>query len=261
MPTALIVEDEPEANQLLAMLVQLRGYRTDSAFTGGEALEAAGRSLPDIVFLDLMLPDINGFDVCRALKSSRPTSAIPVVMVTARLAAENRLQGFRAGATEYVPKPYTPDQIFGAMARADAWRKRLDEGHHEGSIPLDAAGDLAYLRDINRLRCLLLARASLSEAAARRLDQVLLDVAQRAVDWGHRQGVGLVATLHYRWAPDRLTLTLIDESGWFRADPPAGPGGLAAAIARGPFDAVADDPAGGRVVLTLFIGPFDGTGG
>ena len=188
MPTALIVEDEPEANQLLSMLVQLRGYQTDSAFTGGEALEMVGRARPDIVFLDLMLPDINGYDVCRALKGSRPTSAIPVVMVTARLAAENRVQGFRVGATDYVPKPYTPDQIFGAMAQADAWRRRLDDGEDQGVIPLDAGGDVAALREISRLRTLLLERTRLSEDAARRLDQVLLDLASRAVDWGCRNG-------------------------------------------------------------------------
>ena len=93
---------------------------------GARPWKPPGRAGPDIVFLDLMLPDINGFDVCEALKSSRPTSAIPVVMVTARMADENRLQGFRAGATDYVPKPYTPDQIFGAMAQADAWREATE---------------------------------------------------------------------------------------------------------------------------------------
>ena len=73
MPTALIVEDEPEANHLLAMLVQLRGYRTDSAYTGGEALEKVRQQPPDIVFLDLMLPDINGYEVCKSIKASRPS--------------------------------------------------------------------------------------------------------------------------------------------------------------------------------------------
>src|SRR6516225_731065 len=83
MPTALIVEDEPEANRLLSMLVQLRGYRTESAFTGGEALSKVDQRPPDIVFLDLMLPDINGYEVCTCLKTQRATSLIPVVMVTA----------------------------------------------------------------------------------------------------------------------------------------------------------------------------------
>jgi DNA-binding response OmpR family regulator len=255
MPTALIVEDEPEANQLLSMLVQLRGYQTDSAFTGGEALEMVGRVRPDIVFLDLMLPDINGYDVCRALKASRPTCAIPVVMVTARLASENRVQGFRVGATDYVSKPYTPDQIFGAMARADDWRRRLEEGKDQGVIPLDARGDVAPLREISRLRTLLLERTRLSEEAARRLDQVLLDLATRAVEWGSRNGIGLVATLHYHWENEVLVLTLRDESGWFDADSPRRPEGLGGLIARGRFAEVNCCEGEHQVVFTSLLHP------
>ena len=71
MPTALIVEDEPEANKLLAMLLQLRGYRTESAFSGAEALEKIRDHAPDVVFLDLMLPDMDGYEVCRSLKIAR----------------------------------------------------------------------------------------------------------------------------------------------------------------------------------------------
>ena len=249
MPKALIVEDEPEANELLAMLVQLRGYQTDSAFTGGEALEKVERARPDIVFLDLMLPDINGYDVCRKLKGSRETSSIPVVMVTARLAAENRLQGFRVGATDFVPKPYTPDQIFGAMAHADAWSKKLAEGGIEGTIKFDARGDVAHLRDITRLWSLLLEHTPLSEEVVRGLDQVLVDLALRAVDWGCRGGHGLVATLHYRWDHEGVTLTLRDESGWFAADSPRKPEGLGGLIARGRFDEVACNESAGQVVM------------
>ncbi len=249
MPKALIVEDEPEANELLAMLVQLRGYQTDSAFTGGEALEKAESCRPDIVFLDLMLPDINGYEVCRALKASRDTNAIPVVMVTARVAAENRVLGFRAGATEYVPKPYTPDQIFGAMVEADTWTRKLAEGAIEGIIPLDACGDVGHLRDVNRLLCLLLERTPLPEDAARALGQVLVDLALRAVEWGCRNGEGLVATLRYRWDQHEVSITLKDESHWFAADPPRKPEGLGGLIARGRFDEVTCNESAGQVVM------------
>ena len=71
MPTALIVEDEPEANKLLSMLVQLRGYQTESALDGAAALDHLRRQAFDVIFLDLMLPDIDGYDVCRALKVVR----------------------------------------------------------------------------------------------------------------------------------------------------------------------------------------------
>jgi hypothetical protein len=219
-----------------------------------------GRVRPDIVFLDLMLPDVNGYDICRALKGSRPTSAIPVVMVTARLAAENRVQGFRVGATDYVPKPYTPDQIFGAMARADAWRRRLEDGDDQGVIPLDAQGDVAALREISSLRTLLLERTCLSEEDTQRLDQVLLDLASRAVDWGCRNGIGHVATLHYHWENDVVVLTIRDESGWLEADSPRSSEGLGGVIARGRFDRVAYAEGDRKVVLTTLLRPGGVTG-
>lgn len=116
MPTALIVEDEPEANRLLARIVQLKGYRTQSAFNGSEALIAVESEAFDVVFLDLMLPDANGYDICRAIKGRPESSHTPVVIVTARLADENRAMSQQVGADGFIPKPYTPGQIFDALA-------------------------------------------------------------------------------------------------------------------------------------------------
>ncbi|WP_435017895.1 response regulator [Tundrisphaera sp. TA3] len=250
MPSALIVEDEPEANELLAMLVQLRGYRTDSAFTGGEALEIARRRRPDVVFLDLMLPDINGYEVCRALRAERTTGAIPVVMVTARLADQNRVQGFRVGAAEYVPKPYTPDQIFEALARAGDWRRGLVEGAAEGTIALDASAEVDLLLGLSRLRGLVLARTSLPEGIALELDRLLIDVAARAVDWGRQHGAARVASLDYRCDDRGVEVTIRDESGWFADDPPGDADGLGGLLARGGAIRVSPDAERARVVLS-----------
>ena len=128
MPTALIVEDEPEANRLLARIVQLRGYRTRSAFNGVEAITAIEDEAFDVVFLDLMLPDANGYEICRRIKDRPETRSTPVVIVTARLADENRAQSAQVGADGFIPKPYTPGQIFEALASADAARKAKDAG-------------------------------------------------------------------------------------------------------------------------------------
>jgi DNA-binding response OmpR family regulator len=254
MPKALIVEDEPEANELLAMLVQLRGYETVSAFNGQEAIELAGLDRPDLVFLDLMLPDLNGYEVCRLLKSSRKTSAIPIVIVTARLADENRIEGFRLGATEYVPKPYTPDQIFGAMAEADTWRSKLERAELHGIIRFDAGSEMTHLREISRLWSLLLDRTSISEDAARTLHRTLVELASRAGAWGLRSGVGRVASLDYRCDSSGLILNLRDESGWFSADSPLGLEGLGGLIDRGHFDEVVYNPRHADVSLTrLFL--------
>ncbi len=237
MPTALIVEDEPAANQLLSMLVQLRGYSTDSAFSGGEAIEKAGGVHPDLVFLDLMLPDINGYEVCEAIKGRRSTTDIPVVMVTARVAGENRVQGFRAGASEYIAKPYTPDQIFGALAQADAWRRRVEDLDHGGSLVLDAREDVAHFRQANDLRSVLLERSRLDEDSVNRLAAALAEILQRGVEWGRRHGRTRVAELSFRVEPLKFSLTLRDDSGWLADDDPR-QDGLARAIAEGGFDEV-----------------------
>lgn len=249
MPTALIVEDEPEANHLLAMLVQLRGYRTDSAYTGGEALEMVREHPPDIVFLDLMLPDINGYEVCKSIKTSRPTSLIPVVMVTARVAAENRLQSFRVGATDYIPKPYTPDQIFQAMAQADAWRRNLDRHHFEGQIRLDSSGQGEPLRQIAQLRSLLVARSLLEIDAVCRIGLALAEMATSAYAWGLEHGIDLVAILHYRLDSGQLTLVLEDSSGWLRQDPSPPEQRWPRSLSAAKFDEIRTEDPGPRLTF------------
>jgi DNA-binding response OmpR family regulator len=258
MPKALIVEDEPEANQLLAMLVRLRGYETFSAFNGREALEKVDSSRPDLIFLDLMLPDLNGYDVCRQLKFHRSTSQIPVIMVTARLADENRLQGFRVGATDYVPKPYTPDQIFEAMSRARAWRSRLDQAELKGTITLDARSEVDHLREVAAVRSLLLALTSLSEDAVEELFQTFVAIATRAVDWGVRTGRGLVASIDYHQDSQGVGFILTDQAGWFADDPPTKPDGLGGLIAGGRFDRVVSNQRHAEVILTRLFSHSSG---
>ena len=127
MPTALIVDDEVKANELLARIVKLKGYTTQSEFTGVTAIQAVEAREFDVVFLDLMLPDIDGFEVCRRIKARPDSKTTPIVMVSAALADENRAKGLQAGADGYIPKPYTPNQIFDALESADAIRQSREQ--------------------------------------------------------------------------------------------------------------------------------------
>ena len=237
MPIALIVEDEPAANQLLSMLVKLRGYRIESAFTGKEALKKVEASPPDVVFLDLMLPDINGYEVCQTLRDQRATNTIPVVMVTARLADENRLEGFRSGAVEYVPKPYTPDQIFQAMTRATTWKSRIESLGNSGEFSVNIDDEIGYLQKASDLRSLILSRTLFPEDMVRRIATILLEVFQRGLDWARSQKINRLATLIFQLDSRRIALTIHDESGWFRHDDPR-QNGLAILLAQRGFDSV-----------------------
>jgi CheY-like chemotaxis protein len=214
MLTALIVEDEPEANKLLSLLLQLQGYRTESAYNGAEALEKVRTSPPDVVFLDLMLPDIDGYDICRQLKAPSPGLAIPVIIVTARLAAENRIESFAAGADDYVPKPYTPDQIFEALDQASAWKEKIDEPEVEGWVPLDGRDDGETLRALSALRNLLSVRTSLVRQEIDLISKAIHSTWASAHQWARRRQRGRGAALAYSLTRARLTLTIRDEGGW-----------------------------------------------
>jgi DNA-binding response OmpR family regulator len=253
MPNALIVEDEPEANRLLSLLVQMRGYHTESAYTGSEALERAHRSAPDIVFLDLMLPDTNGYDVCKALKGKRETALVPVVVVTARLAAENRLMSYRVGANEYVPKPYTPDEIFEAMTAARSWRRGIEEHVDGGEICLDTRSDVEPFAQIFFLQSLLLARTRWDEEAVRQLGHDLATLAQIVLDWGRRNKVERLATIRHELRSDRVSLTIEDVGGCFADNALPHAEGLGLLLGQNRFDSVSHDESGRRVTLSKLL--------
>ena len=106
-PTLLVVDDEPEINKLIARIFEKRGYRVNSALDGAEALAAVKRQRPDLIMLDLNLPKIDGWEVCRQLKSDPATRAIPIIMLTAAHANVDDAQiGLGLGADEYVAKPF-----------------------------------------------------------------------------------------------------------------------------------------------------------
>ena len=192
----------------------LQGYRTESAYSGAEALEKVRASSPDVVFLDLMLPDIDGYDICRQLKAPARGIAIPVIIVTARLAAENRIESFAAGADDYVPKPYTPDQIFQALDQARAWKEKIDEPEVEGCVPLDGRDDGETLRVLSALRNLLAARTSLSPHEVELITKAIHTIWASAHQWSRRRQRDQVAALAYSLTGTRLTLTIRDEGGW-----------------------------------------------
>ena len=183
MPTALIVEDEPEANKLLGMLLRLRGYQTESAFTGEEALQLVAKAQPDVIFLDLMLPDINGYEICKILKSSRGTSLIPLVVITARIADENRIESFCIGADDYIAKPYTPHRIFQAVEQAVHWFDQSRSGQIQVSVSFDHGDDGEILRRLGQFRSLVFARTALSLEAVAQLSRVIKEIWCVADEW------------------------------------------------------------------------------
>jgi len=214
MRTALIVEDEPEANKLLGMLLRLRGYRTESAYTGMEALHLVAKSQPDVIFLDLMLPDLNGYEICKILKSSRGTSLIPLVIITARLADENRIESFCIGADDYISKPYTPDRIFQAVEQAVRWSDQCRSGEIQASVSFDQSDDGEILRRMGQFRSLVFGRTALSLEAVTQISRAIKEIWCVADEWARGYPGDHITTLTYTLTAERLVLEFRDAAGW-----------------------------------------------
>ena len=107
----LVVEDEADLAELVAFNLRQSGYTASIASSGTAALAEVARKRPDLVVLDLMLPDISGTEVCRRLRSEPSTQRLPIVMLTARSAEIDRVLGFEVGADDYVSKPFSPREL------------------------------------------------------------------------------------------------------------------------------------------------------
>jgi two-component system alkaline phosphatase synthesis response regulator PhoP len=114
----LIVEDEPNIVLSLEILLQRAGYDTMAAGDGEEGLELIRRQRPDVVLLDIMLPNRNGYDVCRAVKADPTLSSIPIIMLTAKGQEVEILKGLEIGASAYIAKPFGNAEILEAVRAA-----------------------------------------------------------------------------------------------------------------------------------------------
>ena len=104
----LVVDDEPRVREMLEFRLRLFGYEVLTAANGNEALDVAASEKPDLVLLDVMMPELDGFQVCSRLKQNEATRDIPVVMLTAKAEAKDVTRAFNSGAEDYVVKPYDP---------------------------------------------------------------------------------------------------------------------------------------------------------
>jgi len=102
----LIVDDDPRGRAALESALVTEGYRAEQAADGREAIECARRLQPDVVLLDVMMPDMDGFDVCRVLRADPRTAEVPIILVTALDDRDALLQGIDAGADELIVKPF-----------------------------------------------------------------------------------------------------------------------------------------------------------
>jgi len=111
LPRVLVVDDTPVNAKLLADLLTAKGYAVTTAASGAEALDKIDRAAPDLILLDVMMPGMSGYEVCRKLRESPATALLPVVMVTALDPAQERVKGIEAGADDFLSKPINQPEL------------------------------------------------------------------------------------------------------------------------------------------------------
>jgi len=121
---ALIVEDDPDARKVLSLILKLDGYQIHSAPGGQEALGVLADVIPDVILLDVMMPGMDGYQVCQWVRSNPPTRHVPVIMLSGKADPESVARGMEVGADEYLSKPITPSnltkQVKAVLARTAA---------------------------------------------------------------------------------------------------------------------------------------------
>jgi len=174
----LVVEDEPDISGLLAFHLEREGYQVLRSRNGAEALQLVRARRPDLVLLDLMLPGIDGLEVCRRLRQDPATAALPIVMLTAKGEEVDRVLGLELGADDYIVKPFSPKEVVARVravlrrARAPAdgapiviGRLAIDVARH--SVRVDGAPVSLTRKEFDLLR-------TLAEARGRVLSRELL---------------------------------------------------------------------------------------
>jgi DNA-binding response OmpR family regulator len=114
----LIVEDDTDISNMLKIFFTGHQYEVDTALRGGDALEKTRQNLPHLIVLDIMLPDIDGFDVCRILRTNTRTSHVPIIFLTQKDERSDKLQGLELGADDYVTKPFDIEELKLRVQRA-----------------------------------------------------------------------------------------------------------------------------------------------
>jgi DNA-binding response OmpR family regulator len=133
MTRILLVEDDRDIAELVERYLQKAGFSTEVLSSGRDALKALAERPPDLLILDLMLPQVDGLEICRVARGNSRTAAIPIIMLTARVDESERIVGLEIGADDYIAKPFSPNEL---VARVRALLRRTQRQ--------PAARDIAY---------------------------------------------------------------------------------------------------------------------
>src|SRR4030042_5974754 len=197
----LVVDDDLDTLKLVGMMLQRQGYTIVAAINGAQALSKVPAEKPDLILLDVMMPDIDGFEVCRRIRSDASFASIPILMFTAKTQVDDKVQGFESGADDSLPKPTHPAELL-AHVKALLGRSRVTTA--ATTVPVKRARIICMIGAKGGLGTSTLAVHIAATMSARKQDVILLEP---------RPGLGIAGALLGINKPSGLSALLQREPG------------------------------------------------
>ncbi|MDB5294185.1 MAG: response regulator with CheY-like receiver domain and winged-helix DNA-binding domain, partial [Phycisphaerales bacterium] len=270
----LVVEDDADLGGLLCDLLATEGYDPVRVDDGAEAVRRVAADPPDAVVLDVMLPGLDGFEVCQRLKFRRETNAIPILMLTALDDAKARRTGLRVGADRYLTKPFEPDELLREIRETLEHSRQAAAGGVHTAIQFQMHSDGRLREQLNDMLSELFVQTPLSEEDVGRIRYAVLEMVQNAVEWGNRNRQDLEVSVSYEVTRDAVKFVVTDQGEGFNPthvphaanedDPVAHmgireklglrDGGFGILISKGMVDEFKYNDAGNQVTLVKHFG-------
>lgn len=272
---ALVVEDEQDTGTLLCEILRHKGFEPTHLMEGKPAIPWTRQHRPDLILLDLMLPDADGYEICEDLKLDKETNLIPTIMVTALGAHKDKVHGLKVGANSYLTKPFTVDQLTKAIDEVFAWKAEIQRRGTDGEVHFQLQSDTKYLEELNDLLAALFLFSGLTQQQVRQLTMAVRELGSNAIEWGHRKQVDQIVTVTYRIDPEKITIFIRDSGPGFdprnlphaaQAEDPVGhmmvretlglrEGGFGIMLARDLVDELEYNETGNEVKLVKYFPP------
>jgi two-component system, OmpR family, alkaline phosphatase synthesis response regulator PhoP len=225
----LVVEDDPDIAHLVTRYLAKAGFVTEHVASGREAMQALTTRKPDLMVLDLMLPHVDGLEICRRVRADSSTAGLPIIMLTARAEESERIVGLELGADDYLPKPFSPGEL---VARVRALLRRAERAAAQPATTAVSYGPLSL--DIVTHTVTIDGRAVMLTAKEFLLLEYLLQHRGRVLSrdvlltdvWGYRYTGGTrTVDVHVRRLREKLpflstALVTVKQFGYKLADPP-----------------------------------------
>lgn len=215
----LVVDDDRDLCVMLSKFLASRGFRTSYVMSGEDCLRLVSQEHYDLIILDIMMPGIDGYEVCRRLKMQRETNPIPILMLSARDTDQDKMVGLQTGADAYVFKPFEVDILHREITDVIERHHRLmSEKGFRGRINFRISSQFKYLEEVNDLIGHLFKRTDLASNEIWELKLALHELGINAIEHGNKMDPGKLVDITYTLFEDRLEFEIKDEGKGFSPD-------------------------------------------